>query len=86
MLDSICGLLVVLSSQFGCKNFDNINPMEDVIGYRDIEIEHRRIAIGRYFLVEFPEPDTWQDNEKYEDFHRSFKENPECIKLFQDLD
>lgn len=82
LLDSICGLLVVLSSQFCSNNFDNTDPLSHSFGYTDRYITHRRIAIGRYFLIEFPAPEKWSEDERYENFDREFREKPECSKIF----
>jgi hypothetical protein len=59
-IDSICGLLVILSSQFYTNDFSPADPRLVLEGYGDGLEE----GIGGYFRVKFP--DDWSDGEKYD--------------------
>ena len=62
LLDAVCGLLVLLSAQFGKEDF--LSEYDILVGSScstDWEL-----AIGNYFEIKFPEPDEWPEKERYD--------------------
>src|SRR5205823_2220659 len=60
LLNSVAGLLVVLSSQFGTQDF---SPEEEAITNGD-GYYSTTPALGGFFHIEFP--NDWSDDEKYD--------------------
>lgn len=59
MLDAVCGLLVILSSQFYDQDFSPSDSLLSVGGPND----GMESAIGGYFRIKFPS--DWPDDQKY---------------------
>ena len=55
LLDAMCGLFVILSSQFYTHDF--------LPGNSYMLFENSNAGIGDYFIIEFPT--DWEDDEKY---------------------
>ena len=72
MLDAVCGLLIVLSSQFWTHDF---SPASMVIEW-DGPDDGTEYAIGRYFRIKFPS--DWPEEQKYDFNWQEIKkeENP----------
>lgn len=60
LLDAICGLLVLLSAQFGTNDF---SPGDDFISFAGSR-DGMESGIGGFFRVQFP--DDWPDEMKYD--------------------
>ena len=61
LLNSITGLLVLLSSQFGTKDF---SPGNTLLAFEGSGYYCEEAALGEYFHIKFP--DDWDESEKYE--------------------
>lgn len=59
LIDAVCALVVVISSQFCCDDFSPSNPKVVCAGPND----GMETAIGDYFRVKFP--DDWPVDERY---------------------
>lgn len=60
LVESVCGLVALLSSQFHCEDFSLIDYFVSEAGIGD----GYESAIGSYFWVKFPV--GWNDSEKYD--------------------
>jgi len=61
LIDSICGVVVLLSSQFHCEDYSPHNPTIVCEGYGDND--GMETAIGDYFRIKFP--NDWPSEERY---------------------
>lgn len=62
LLDAVCGLLVILSSQFWTNDF---SPGDELLTVSGPNNKDGMVSgIGQYFRVEFPS--DWPDDDKYE--------------------
>lgn len=67
LLDAICGLLVVLSSQFYIESFNGSHETGNyTFSVQAFPPKTSRIkAIGDYFMIDFPPYDAWEEKDKY---------------------
>jgi hypothetical protein len=71
LLDATCGLLSVLSAQFGTMDFSSSDMLISMPGVHNDGMES---GIGSYFRVRFPE--DWPEEEKYDfNWHSIMNEN-----------
>lgn len=77
LLDSICGLLVLLSAQFETNDFDQCDLFLSVGGIDD----GMESGIGGFFRVQFP--NDWPDELKYEFDWDEIKNDPDP---FEEID
>ena len=80
LIDSLCGLLVLLSSQFYTKDFSPTEPSIVASGYGPKD--DMESAIGGYFRIKFPD---WPLEERY-DFKYADWINDDHDGLFQKID
>lgn len=78
LLNSVTGLLVLLSSQFGTQDFA---PGNTLLGVSTDSYYSTEPALGGFFHIEFP--DDWSDEEKYSFDWSELKKQPE---RFQKID
>jgi len=71
LLDACCGVLVILSAQFGTNDFSPENPLLALEGPND----GMEDGIGGYFRVKFP--DDWPPDLRYEFDWQSLKSEPD---------
>lgn len=83
VIDSICGLLVLLSSQFYTHEFSSGSCGLGLGGYGPNNGTHWEVAIGNYFRVKFPE---WPKNEQYGFTYQDWKAMAEEDSPFQYID
>ena len=62
LLDAICGLLILLSAQFGKEDFSSDYAFLIGSSYTT----EWELAIGSYFQIKFPKPDEWPEEERYD--------------------
>ncbi|HBD9320672.1 hypothetical protein SC438_12455 [Legionella pneumophila] len=82
LIDSVCGLLVLLSSQFHTEEFSSAEPAIAFSGYGPKD--GMESAIGGYFRVKFP--DNWPQDERYDFKYSEWIDMAEKEELFQKID
>ncbi|WP_209025848.1 hypothetical protein [Legionella israelensis] len=82
LIDSVCGLLVLLSSQFCTEDFSPSEPGIAASGYGPKD--GMESAIGGYFRIKFP--DNWPHDERYDFNYLEWIDLPEQEGLFQKID
>lgn len=67
LLDAICGLLLILSSQFYTESFNDSHETGNyILSVQASEPRTSKVkAIGDYFMIDFPPSNAWEENEKY---------------------
>ncbi|CAM4491146.1 MAG: hypothetical protein LEGION0403_FIIPPAGN_02888 [Legionella sp.] len=80
LIDSLCGLLVLLSSQFYTEDFSPTDPGLKISGFRPQD--GMESAMGSYFRIKFPD---WPVEERY-NFNYSEWINCKPDELFQKID
>ena len=78
IVDAMCGLVAIISSQFIQEDFNLLvrHVRSGVPG------EGFQLAIGNYFLVRFPE--DWPDAEKYQfDWYDNLRNHPDPFQQIQ---
>jgi len=75
LIEAVCGLLVILSSQFGTEEFSPGPSLLAGAGPGD-GMEH---AIGSYFQVHFPT--DWPKNKRYDFDWQKLKDDPDPFQL-----
>lgn len=81
LIDAVCGLLVLLSSQFYTKDFSPGNCSLVVEGYGPGD--GMEAAIGSYFRIKFPE---WPEKERYSFTFDDIEKNKNNADFFQSID
>jgi hypothetical protein len=75
MLDAVCAVVVLLSSQFCTEDFSKIDFLSSVSG----DTDGMTNAIGGYFRVAFP---AWPEDERYEFDWRTLKDEDDPFMNF----
>ena len=77
LLDAVCGLLVILSAQFGTNDFSGIMSRV-IVGYGPND--GMELGIGGYFRVKFP--DDWPEEMKYDFDWQAIKNEEDPFQEF----
>jgi hypothetical protein len=72
LLNSVTGLLILLSSQFGNEDF---SPGDRLLGVNTDSYYSTNPALGNFFHIEFP--NDWSDAEKYDFNWTDLKQQPD---------
>ena len=76
LIDAICGLVVLLSSQFHTQDFSPADPALGLEGRGD----GMESAIGEYFRIKFP--NDWSEDQRYDFDWNSLRNEPEPFDSF----
>jgi hypothetical protein len=80
LIDAICGLLVLLSSQFYTLDF---SPADSLLSVGDDIEDGMESAIGSYFRVKFPD---WAHDERYSFTYKEWEKMAQQESPFQKID
>lgn len=78
MVDAVCGLMVILSSQFHTQDFSPADPLLILKGYGPRD--GMETGIGQYLRVKFP--DSWPAQERYEFNWQTIKAEADPFRSF----
>lgn len=79
LINSIAGLLVLLSSQFGNEDFSTAQPCMAIAG-TGASYYDTHPAIGDFFHIEFP--NDWEESETYDFEWHKIKNDPDRFNTF----
>ncbi len=78
LIDAVCGLLVILSAQFGTNDFSPGETGLSISGYNYHEGDGMESGIGGYFRIKFPQ--DWPEDDRYDFNWNELKKKNEPIK------
>jgi hypothetical protein len=81
LIDSVCGMVALLSSQFYTHDF---SPSSSCLAINDGPNDGMESAIGNYFRVKFPY--NWPENEKYSFTYEEWQNISKEENPFQKID